>query len=593
MSEESRVAVKKSNFVKIVEYVRTVFLIIMLIKYLILLLLQCVYIHLKNRIKSTDKADIENNLKLNGRIVWVRQQMCNIGSVYRETATTGVIVYSVMFSTLLMFFAFELLYKKQSTDRFNSSGFILFLSNERKEFVRIHRRIDELVYETIRSNLNYMVIDLASKRPNYYICNCKQEYDLNSDFNDNDTPQFNHTGIDKIKPFSGKHIYLNKLNLEDERKDKGKFDNGNIPRTNVSMAKQLDNLIGLFYDKSTIWPINRVQTWKQELIGNAVKIVIVTKVSLWTIAVIVAMAVNMLAEDCLKKSSNINDEERYFNRMDIITMVDLLLIVDTLTDTMSEKLGLIFIMFTDQMKQLNYINRELRKLIKKICQHKIVARLNHEDNKQDKNTTSFDLDSEAIRLYIYTKLFKWDLNSTLKNTELLINQQIFCIGSILFPVLVYLSDLPPEHSYIALITWSGFMVNLDATLFLCAQLHVGCVTIIKNVWSFVAQAKLESNKLQSDMDDVLTTNKQLNNMVEPGIFSSSSRAYSFLHSQQATLVTQHTILLWHRIIENNEQLMGNLQAKLFNTFALDYNRIIKINFGLVSLFLLSLTYINN
>lgn len=542
-----------------------VFITAMLIKYTLFLAAQCFYVHLIQKQYHNREEDVATQLQ--AEIIWIQRLMIDAGSIYRKTGITGIIIYSILVSSTFMFLALKLIFEGQFFRDHYDRGWLSFIANPRKEAARLSAEIDNALDLIIISNLNSVLISSILNNVNPYYFEDKEKVVLDEQTNGR---EYDYTRLHTLT----EQVYLNLNASSDEYKRLFCPSKNNVYNQKLAVVGQLDHLIGLFYDKTPIWPINRSQTWSKTSKSIFIKLLIGLKVLMNCFGSIIVLVTVNLAKVALQNNSSELDSGHY-NQIDRLTIVCILITASLLLDYFSDLPVILVVSIIDQMEQLKYLNKQLGELNVKLNRYLLVKTSDIEFRKQ----LARECDVRAINLYIGCQLYKKDITFGLKLTEFIIYLEVMFAALTLSPIVIYFKNLPSEHIPFLLSLWIALLILINTPFVLCAELHVGCLKIMKKVWSIIANSK--TYLIQNVDDDGEPTTSET--------IKKSLKMSFYAESEDACPITAHTILLWQRLVRNKEQFL-NFQVKLLRIMELDYSGILKINFWVISLVLISLTY---
>lgn len=561
---------------RIIDLVTLVFMFIMLTKYTLFLITQSFYVHLID--KQSRSSDNNAVIEIQAQIVRIQKLMSNTGSIYRKTGTTGIILYSIIVSSSFTYCAIRLIFNNKIVKEYFSQGLISFIMFPEKEVSRISVKIDEIVDLIILSNLNHATITLESNSLNQIYSKDRERFKSNGP-----------STVQRLKGIESKfqilHSLIEKIYLNLSRSYNGNdgvvHGEYNQHYQKLAMIRQLDHLISLFYDKSSVWPIIRTPDWTEQLKAIVIKLIIGTRVSYCLFSLVLFQASIDSAFTAIQNHS-LDSEAKHFNQLDRITVVDVIIGGFIIVDEVCSLIVLLIIIIIDQMKQIRFLNKKLASLVIKLNQI-VLAQTNYTRMSQE---SVYQCDIEAIDLYIIFQLYKKDLTLGLKLAQFLISLQVSYVLLIISPVLFYFYHLPAEQNaniappVMVILIWL-FTLNLPFIFF--AKLHVASLICMKRVWSFLATTRAFSKY-------IIEYDHEMISFVEHTENNRSRKMSLQVKSRNVCPVTTHTILLWKRLIENKDNLLENFQVKIVKIIDLDYNGILRMNFWLISMILIVITY---
>lgn len=615
-----------------------IYLSVYITRLIFFLLSQSIYLHY---VIKLNRADLSNEKKQDyeKKIESLDWFMSTVGNVYRHLSGTGVVAIVVIFGAIFMFVGVPIIFKKYLTKHFKS-GFFLFIHKTDDEHDRIQQNKYKLLMKIITSNVNYKRFvseDIEEFRTNkqielYLMQNLNQiykEHIVTTALINNRNYPYTRLKLNNQMKSKEKEIFILKLDdfdvennsdqLEKAENELEKYrDIDKILNDSRSLSLvealniQLAHLISLMENKESIWPPNRNLIWRERLKKRWFFMYATTNLSLLPTSELILCILHAFSYKSLKnfkeKNVNVNPESKdskVFNYVDTIYMLEELLLGRFTVEGFLEPLALTIIGIQDQMKYLLVLKERFLRLERKLkefnefkknlvesielAEKEVGKKLYNSSQwinwKRIQNTLEqknrLELDHEALELYISFQLFIEDARLTLSFAELVMNQRAYFVLIILVPTCYFLDSIETAHLKVLLATSFIILVGIDAAFAMVANLHSHCIKLIKRSWSIVANSTLTSENISIVIDDDESS----------GYVCSLFHHYSHQKHYLNSPINPHTILLWHKLIENNQFLAEQFVAKIFNSIKLDFNGILKINFWVVSLFLVSLTYL--
>lgn len=594
------------------------------------LTLQCTYVNLKT---TTDMKAF--NLDRNVTIMQVQNIMLSVGQIYRLAGTPGISYYSSICFVPITYYFIKMVFDGKVFNYFNNNTLISYLIEPDLENERISKQIEICLHKVINSNINFTRSitnnenDKLNRSDHFNQVNYLSKKSHISENNENfyrlqeqTLAEGAPTSIEidnlkhRVKSISAAEDkilanYKNDMYQVYERKD---FKSNDwIARSTLlnSLAKQLSYLTVLSVFKSRVWPINRNSIWAENIKRFWLNSYIILSVIFWLAGQILIYFINYTSLKPMLLSDNSSSGDNFYH----ISILDRLSCAEShihayfILEWMVIPITIIIIGIKDQMEHLlslkpkiNQVYKRTKGLEKDYYNNGVLIRENFNLlNEQLKNDLLFECDKEAIELYISYQIFREDVQALFEVAKQIINQGVSQGGLILTPLLLFYRGIPDHLVVIFSIAVLSVVIMLNGLFCISAALHTASRQVSKSAWSFVAFAEghicyryaLLSKQL-SILKNVHTNYNETvgfkNFQVIP---KNSNKMEVDCEYYYNSSISPHTILLWRRLVKNNEFLDDKLVCKLYGIFQINYSMILRFNYWLISLALFSITFNDN
>lgn len=579
------------NLNKLLDKVLVLYIVSFSITSLIQLLLQCILLTLCNQSQYQDR-----NVKLEPPMKRMLEFLSTIGQINRANSTTGIFYYSLAFFTSIIFYSIRVVSNGRFSNYFKELGFIAFIKNPELESLNISKKIDACIQAVVNSNFNYgrkfYVRNLrTSMQSNRYFPILEQQQQQQQDYQDHYPSNPNSSASLAQDNFYHTSNLMRQLNLIDHNQNSSSIE---------SLRRQFNYLIKLQMNKTKIWPPNRNNAWARELTKFSLKLYVIVGTFLW---IVVQICICHIISNAFTEINNdkLAQDEKEFTFFDRFWSADYHIYGYFGGDFMTTSLTISVTSIVDQLKCLEIFEPKLRKICdttRKLEHIDSIIRSNPSSRKyldKIKSSLKIECDQEAIEMYISYLVFKSNIKPSLELAQNGVGQLISLVLGCYMPTLIYYRDVPLHQlaTFTCLCIVVG--VSINCTFCMCASLYVSCSRVSKLFWSLIAIAEaynhhqyiafIEDNLLEVEEDLSLSFDLlNFRNVSGEPIEDSHLNYYS--HS----LVTPHTIYLIRRLAESDELVVKNFGCKLYGTFDITYNGILKINYLLVTWILYRMIY---
>lgn len=566
------------NLNRILKKLLIIYLFLFSIRSLIHLILQCIYLTLCKHLQAQNGDEQDSNTSLKLIVNSTAKFMATYGQIHRDTATTGVFYYCLLFFSCLIFYLIRFISKGKYLNYFKEIGFIAFIKNPELESINIASKIEAFLNALIFSNLNYGRKSFAR--------------------NFKSVSNFNHSyGNSEESDRQSSNKSLNRLNSTDTH----------LLRS-CSLIKSLRGQLSYLMKLSTsnkakIWPPNRNRLWARELTRFSLSLYMIVGSINWCVAEIGCFLIINYIFNTVNQNNPSKETSNKFTFFDRLWSADYIIYAYFGGDFFTTPLIVSITSIQDQFKFLDTFEPKLRKICDKTKQLELINSnvQSHPHSLKYSNRIGNKLktecDQEAIEMYISYQLFIADIEPSIKLAQNAVGQLVSLALCCLLPTLLFYHDIPADQLLAFACLCLSFLLSVNGTFCACAALYVSCSRVSKLIWSFIALAEAYNHHQYtiSSADETIDTQTNKGQGFKLGLFcakdsseepSESSHLTYFSHS----LVTPHTMYLWRRLAESEGFIVENFVCRLYGIFDITYKGILKLNYLLITCILYTLTY---
>lgn len=585
------------------KFLNSLFRVTFAIKCLTSIVIHCIYL---NHVQSLKReTDFETQQNIIAKIKYFEKLLYSFGCIYRSLGPLGLFCESIFFISDVI--SCIMLFTNQRTFNYVAgNNFINFLIDPEAESSRLSKNIEIYLKQIVDSNINYTRLLVDKKQENTRATTgmlpSSLSY-LNVSYYDKGSTT-NNTATAKII----------RKTLTSKTKDRNNS-GCSFPKKKLvdSLLEQFKHLSILRSSKRNIWPPNRNSFWAKKIKYLWLQIHIFFTITIIVIAwFLVHLSFSIVSQSFKSFKGNYDPNFTKINFLDKLSIVEINLYLVIVVDWFVTPLTVTIVCVRDQLEYLNSLEPKILKIYEKIenlCN--MDGRNNTRDElsletkieftstinlKQKQENLKIQCDKEAIELYLIYRLSRDEIKSSMQLAHRAIGQSVaFAILSLVLP-LVYFESLPERHYYFMFLVGLAFTVTINFTLCLCASLHASYRRVTNLIWSLIAFAESHLSSKHAKVDLFQKDSE------DDKISSTGYRAccQSFTKDQSLTNVdfgyytnssiTLHTMFLWRRLVENYDVFIESSSGKLYGFIMIDYNGILRFNFWLVSIIIISLTY---
>lgn len=504
----------------------------------------------------------------------IEQFMAFFGQIHRNDISSGAFYYGLFFVSSIYLYSIRKLSRGKILNDFGDSRFISFLRGSSGVQEQVSKEIDLCLKRLIQSSLVYnrQVIGESSGRlPPTLI----ETYE----FDDHERKP----SILAFKPTSFRHKSLDIKPIRSSIAGNNYSDDFLAK----SVTQQIQYLTKLAFNKESIWPRNRTSVWASQMKKISNFLYNSSSIAGWIIGE--SSCQWMISTAFHQRLHSEGKQVEKFNLIDRTTMIMYVFYNYFGTSWFIASIIIPLLSTVDQMRAIYSIKSELSKLKYKMnklyqIQQLIDCNVSSElDLKSIRDKLKIECDQEAIEFYINYHLFFHDVKKSIYLAQIFLDRNV-SIGLLIFipPIVLYKLESGCSKSLISNQT-IPFIILLSVVLVLVVNLFIwigallneSCIRLYKCIWPIIAM-EVQYNHYAFDRKYDPSFNSNQDELPE----ASSYEYYSF------GAIRPHTIMLYRRMVENENCIMDDSVGKVYGLFKVDYGGLLKFNFYIISCILL-------
>lgn len=354
----------------------------------------------------------------------------------------GIYTYSAYCIGLLGFFFYPLIYRDQVNQYINRSCSVVFFARSSESYQRTEDRIDQVILESIASNLTwYHNAQREALRKHY---------------------------------FTGEHPTGDRC-LE------------YLAELHDSTMKQHWHLVRLMSNRSPLWPPHRNELWRQKLRTDGVLIYIATFSAMWVVIETIAIATTYNSIETIKLSKIPFDSFKVR-----LAVAENLVILWRSFDWLAGPIPVLLAIMRDQLQLLAWMDTKLNKLLLKIdCLLIDPGATLYSDRSKPR------LDGEVLEAHLCYQIFNYELQSSLKLWLFILCPNI---AFIIVPNTCFLWSLKNyEKTHVSEITVIAILVLAAGNVIALAHAFVNekCLKLTKKCFSILGRTADDARLVMS------------------------------------------------------------------------------------------------
>lgn len=560
---------------------------------LINLVLQCAYLNLQKLYLAESNSQEKRLVEI--EIKHVLDLMLDFGQTHREVGTTGVFYYAAIVAGTIVFYMVRVLSDGKFFSYLKGNGFLKFLSNPREEEDRISKRIDSYIEQMVQSNLNFTKAIIGHQ-------NSRVDGFPMQQLHPNDSFHFVTKPIEPRSKDVSKTNYIRASFLTKFKNQTHVLNNWSSEALIVGeLLEQRKHLNYLSENQHLIWPSNRTLSWETSLKSYWFVLYMSVNVFYWFFGQLCSLLASLSASRSISRSKW-GEKYQIFTMMDRASVADYQMFVFVSIDFFFIPITILITGIKDQIEHL----RSLKPKVEKIYEHTKrleywnINLIDHSIDQmklieKERRNLRFICDRESIELYLRFQLFRDDIKGLINIAQTCANQYFIFTFLTLAPVVAYFQDISGMQIGVPTLVLFTLLVSMNIAFWLCADLHSACSKVSKRAWSFIAFA--EGYNQNIDTIEQSTTCNQASSSSHASALNEicyppEPKGFDFEYYSRCP-ISPHTVMLWRRLVANYDLLTDNFVSKLFGIFRIDYTGILRFNYWLMSIALLTLSNIKH
>lgn len=356
----------------------------------------------------------------------------------------------------------------------------------------------------------------------------------------------------------------------------------------------------LLADKSTIWPVNRQASWRQEQKKFLISLYILICSIIYLGSLFITFLVSWYTYKLMVEAG---ETPLYF--MERFGFFEIYVAFYYTFERVIYPMIMLTVNLRDKRLFLLTIQRRFKALRAKLIKLKLDIRRSQMANSGSNSTSQLSIlsgrkldalrlecDQEALRIYLSIRAFIDDLRSTTRLITVIANQ--YC-SLALFIMIVTLPFLTITDS-LQLAALGLLLLDItsviNVSLVICARHESTLIQTTEQAHSLVASLTPipeESQDLACLSDWGLYKRLRYRAGSYDGTYSTNSHGIKtddfLFHPLCSTLINQHTTMLWRRFVSDMPAFHQNLRCKMLGVVHLNYGGMIRLNFWFISVIL--------
>lgn len=503
--------------------------------------------------------------------------MSFFGQIHRKDIHSGAFYYNIFFISSIYLYTMRKLSKGKILKDFSDSRFISFLNGTSEVQEQVSEEIDLCLKRLIQSSSVYN---------REFIGNSSLKLPLKlikmSAFS-------NHVGKPSILSFRATNFRAESFDVNQIKRSIG-GDNYSDDTLTKSVAQQIQYLAKLTINKESIWPRNRTNIWASQMRRITKLSYNFNSIAGWLIGQFSCQYMIYDAHNHFKQHQlhTEGDQVEKFNLIDRTMMIMYVLYNYFAISWFVAYLIIPFMSTADQIRAIYSFESRLTKLKYKMNELYEIQQTSYNGSlglvlKSIRDKLKIECDREAIEFYINYHIFFHDVRKSINLAQVYLNRNITVGLLILLPPAVLYKlqsnrcDLLTSNQTIPIIILLSIVLMLSVNLFIWigAFLNESCIRLYKCIWPIIAM-EVHYNHYAFDRRYGRSLSLDQDELPE----ASSYEYYSF------GAITPHTIMLYRRLVENEDCIMENFVGNVYGLFKVDYGGLLKFNFYIISCLLL-------
>lgn len=456
-----------------------------------------------------------------------RLLMRKCGLVLRDLGPAAMFAFSACLSVQLIFFLGDYLTNGRLMRRYRADKFVMFYSNP--------SQAEEKLIEAFDQHVNLMILLNHKKR-------LAIVHDLRQ----------------RILPWAQTKLLIADLD---------------------GQQAQLRLLLG---DKSSVWPANRVASWRHEQRRFLVGIYMLILATGYIASIVIVFATSWLINERMIAAG-----ETPFYFMERIGFTEIFLVVYYGFEKYIDPMIVLVANLRDKKLFLLTIQSRFKALRAKLIQLRLVNETT--DDTDDYNCGDqllegqsiqtnrrlelrSECDKEALRIYLSLRVFFDELKPSTGLVGIIVKQ--YCLMALIMMSLTlpWVTFFDTTQLLVLGVLLFDLISVINVAFVLCARFESGCIQTTRLIWSLVASLSREPLGDEKFLSQPIARLNLRLNIGEKFAFN----------SPRNSLINEHTAVLWRRFLADMPGMHENFHCKIFGAVRLNYGGMLQLNFWLIS-----------
>lgn len=368
----------------------------------------------------------------------------------------------------------------------------------------------------------------------------------------------------------------------------------------AELSEQQAQLKLLRRNKASIWPANRARSWRRRQIKFLLNIYSFNYIASVCSSLMINLVVGWLATQQIVKAG---EKPLYVSEQ--ITLIEPFVLLGLSLDKFVDPMIVLIVNLRDKRLFLLTIQKRLKALREKLTElrlfvdeHVCVQQSTNQDCNESGpliassarlNSLRSACNEEALRVYLSLRVFLDELKPTIELSSAIAIQYFSTAILMLFTIpFSNNSDWQALAVLGAMLVY--FVAIIDTVFLVCAQFESACIKTTQQTWSLVACFTRDIGPEHEPVGhfEILLAKTLRRPAGQSMMRASSIRPpvevveYFSQIPTGASLINEHTAMLWRRFTRDMPALHRKFDCKIFGTVRLNYSGMLRLNFWFIS-----------
>lgn len=512
----------------------------------------------------------ETKQELHTEIIEILDLMLLTGQLFRAGGAIGICYNSIFAAANIVYCLPSVVTGLQVFEHVSGNGSVASLTGPEAESKRLSSRVNKILQDVIESNMN--LLSIIIKRIDGLM-------ELNQ-----------IESLDETKPSKGAEF----------SPGGNKFRTVAASEFLADLQHQLHHLIRLKSQKHKIWTINRKTSPAAGIETLATRFDLAFVATVWTFAqFVVYYAVRLSFDDI--RSFEFGGRYQNITAMDCFSVINIYLSTYFCPTNACSSFKALLINIMEMLEQFNPIRTKLTELRTILHQMLQLDQNKHETKREYKlvkKDTYYECDKSAIELYVCYRIFRNEMQNSMKVAENILSQIVSMIIIIMIPTLPFSGYILKGNAIIFSTVMLFLICVANSSLLACGAINAYCLKHLKKMWYFIAFT--ERYNLDTFRSSQLANRPKFLKKRPKNFYYNFNYDFEYqLHGLDNCnfdfeyhlhgLATYHTMFLWRQLAREEELVQDHFVCKLFGIYEVNFRNIIKYNYWIVSITLVMLS----
>lgn len=538
--------------------------------------LQASYINI-NKILDSNRPGY-NIEEIRPLLATLYDTLTNSTSLQPELATTAMSFYALGASFIIFLYFFRIIdgwhHKSQAYP------IVRYYESRAHEKQRIAKGLDKIITDVMLSNLEYTKKLVASVPMQDMHSEALESF--YSMITIEKTPQ----NLARLYGSLGSHSYRDVFSF-DGRATRSSSPSGHwspgpsrelneARRTNLfeqisTLSREYSYIYRLKLDHNLVWPAHRQPLWLWWINIGRFVVFYTLYFGFWMICTGCAMFM-LQTSRVWRSQHNVTAQTNILRRL---TAFEIIFNMYFINEIGSPTLTEIWLGLIDESWHLYSFRKSFELYVAKLAllKERVTQNPNIYLEKSRHWKLTHECERDCIAAYIKFRYLIYEIRPMIDNskgTSKIVTTMVFVTGLFTFGFGSKLEGLEWIEMQILMV---GVFLCVNWIMFVYALFHSYCKSTINLVWTIVSTTIL-------DPDNYMETSKNLSFMPKIDIDTPEDLTYHL------TLISPHMVLLWRRVLFNQNKVLTGMTIRVYELLTLDYEGIINFNFWILSVIII-------